>query len=195
MKKVYTVLLALCIAGIVCGCSAKTDVDKTSVIIDKKGAVTQVIVEDFSQPYYNQEELKSQIEQKAAQYNQSCGNQEGAVLDELDVSEQGQIKVRMKFAGSQDYTSFNEKLLFVGTVSDAYSAGYSFPDMTAVSDGGRLAASEVLEKGGMHIAVLEESQQLKLPGKIAYYSEGVSLIDDKTAINLNEGQTAFVIYE
>lgn len=195
MKKIHTVLLALCMAGIVCGCSAKADADKTSVIIDKKGAVTQIIVEDFSQPYYNQEELKEQIEQKAAQHNQSCGNQEGAVLDELDVSEQGQIKVRMKFAGCQDYASFNEKLLFVGTVSEAYSAGYSFPDMTAVTDGGRLAASEVLEKGGMHIVVIEETQQLKLPGKIAYYSEGVSLVDDKTAINLNEGQTAFVIYE
>ena len=195
MKKFRTVLLAFCMAGLMAGCGSTADVETTSVIIDKKGAITQVIVEDFNQPYYNADELKGEIEQKAGQYNTSSGNEKAIVLDSLSVSDQGVVKVKLEFAGWQDYTGFNEKLLFVGTVSEAYSAGYTFPDMTIAADGSRLDSADVLEKGDMHIAIMEETQSIRVPAKIAYYSEGASLSDEKTAVNLNEGQTAFIIYE
>lgn len=195
MKKIRTVLLVLCMMGLMAGCGGVADADTTSVIIDKKGAVTQVIVEDFNQPYYNVDELKSEIEQKAGQYNASSGNEKAIVLDSLSVSDQGVVKVTLEFAGWQDYTGFNEKLLFVGTVSEAYNAGYTFPDMKVAQDGSRLGSADVLEKGDMHIAIMEESQSIRVPTKIAYYSEGISLSGEKTAVNLNEGQTAFVIYE
>ncbi len=195
MKKLCAVLCTVCMMFLMAGCGNVADAESTSVIIDKKGAITQVIVESFDQPYYNADELRSEIEQKAGQYNTSSGNEKAIVLDLLEVSDQGVIKVKIEYAGYQDYTAFNEKLLFIGTVSEAYHAGYAFPDMTQAAGGSDLSASDVLEKGEKHMVIMDEAQQLKVPGKILYYSQGISLADEKTAVNLNDGQTAFVIYE
>ena len=45
------------------------------------------------------------------------------------------------------------------------------------------------------MVVLEEAQQVIVPGNICYISDGVSVVEEKRAVNLNEGQNAFIIYE
>lgn len=193
MKKWRTAFLMVCIACLLCACQKETDVDTNTVIIDKKGQITEAIVEEFNQPYYDLDELKSDIEGQIASYNAQSGSEEAVILDKIELTEQT-VHVNLIFADYNAYTGFNEKELFAGTVADAYSAGYEFPQMKQ-TDGTVISQADVLELGEKHVVIMEELQQVKVPGRITHISDGVSLVDDKTAINLNEGQTAFIIYE
>ena len=193
MKKWRAVFLMVCVACLLCACQKETDVDTNTVIIDKKGQITEAIVEEFNQPYYDLDELKSNIEGQVASYNTQSSNEEAVSLDKIELTEQT-VHVNITFADYNAYTGFNEKELFAGTVADAYSAGYEFPQMKQ-TDGTAVSQADVLELGEKHVVILEEQQQVKVPGKITHISDGVSLVDDKTAVNLNEGQKAFIIYE
>lgn len=197
MKKIKMLLLAGCLISVLCGCSlGKEDVDTTTVSFGKDGKITQTIVEDFSQSYYDTEELRSDITAEIAEYTSKAGNEKAVVLDSVELDEDKVIHVEVEFAGYTDYKAFNERDLFWGTVADAYAAGYEFTSMRDVmQENVVLSAADVLEKGDMHMVVLEEAQQIALPGKIRYISDGVSVITEKRAVNLNEGQKAFVIYE
>ena len=62
-------------------------------------------------------------------------------------------------------------------------------------DGSQISESDVLELGDKNAVILEEQQQVKVHGKITHISDGISLVDEKTAVNLNEGQTGCIIYE
>lgn len=193
MKKWRAAFLMVCIACLLCACQKETDVDTNTVIIDKKGQITEAIVEEFNQPYYDLDELKSNIEGQIASYNTQSGSEETVTLDNIELTDQT-VHVNITFADHNAYTGFNEKELFAGTVADAYSAGYEFPQMQQ-TDGTAISQADVLELGEKHVVILEEQQQVRVPGKITHTSEGVSLVDDKTAVNLNEGQKAFIIYE
>ncbi len=194
MKMLLTVGVLSTLLG-ACGMLG-TAIDTTTVSFDKNGKVTETIVEDFSQPYYDVEELKSDISSEIAAYNSNSTDAEAITLGEVKMSEEKQIRVEIEFKSYADYKAFNEKELFWGTVADAYGAGYEFTSMRDVNlEGVVLSAADVLEKGDMHMVILNEAQQVIVPGKICYISDGVSLIEEKRAVNLNEGQNAFIIYE
>ena len=197
MKKIKMLLLTGSLSCLLCACSMLVgEVDTTTVSFNKDGAVTETIVEDFSQPYYDMGELKSDISSEISAYNTNAGEEDAVVLGEVKLDDDKTIRVEMKFKSYADYKVFNEKELFWGTVAEAYSAGYEFTSMRDVNqEGVVLSAGDVLEKGDMHMVILEEAQQVIVPGKISYISDGVSVIEEKRAVNLNEGQKAFIIYE
>ena len=196
MRKLRTVLLLGCMASFICACGLGSKVDTNTVAFDKNGEVTETIVEDFSQPYYDIEELKTDIQTEISQYNAKAGSEDAVELGDVELTDEKVIYVEMEFKSSADYKDFNEKELFWGTVADAYGAGYEFTSMRDVSQEGIvLSAKDVLEKGDMHIVILEEAQQVIVPGKIAYTSDGVSLVEESRAVNLNDGQKAFILYE
>ena len=196
MRKIRTILLLGCIASLISACGLGNKVDTSTVAFGKNGEVTETIVEDFSQPYYDMEELKTDIQAEILKYNAKAGSEDAVKLGDVKLTDEKVIYVEMEFRSSNDYKSFNEKELFWGTVADAYGAGYEFTSMRDVSQEGIvLSAKDVLEKGDMHIVILEEAQQVIVPGKIAYTSDGVSLVEENRAINLNEGQKAFILYE
>lgn len=196
MKRLRALLLIGCLSSLLCACAGTAEIDTNTVIIDKKGTITEAIVEEFGQPYYDEQELKNDITSQISRYNSAAGDEKAVVLDKFELTEDDVIHVNLEFKSSSDYVAFNEKELFVGTVADAYAKGYEFTSMRDVAqDGVVLSAEDVLEKGSMHIVILEEAQQVIVPSGICYISDGISLVDDKRAVNLNEGQRAFIIYE
>ncbi len=196
MNRLRTLLLLGCMASMICACGFGQKVDTTTVSFDKDGEIKETIVEDFAQPYYDVEELKNDIQKEISQYNTAAGTEDAVVLGEVQLTDEKVVYVEMKFKSSADYKAFNEKELFWGTVADAYAAGYEFTTMRDVSqEGVVLSAKDVLEKGDMHLIVLEEAQQIIVPGTIRYISDGVSVVEEDRALNLNEGQKAFILYE
>lgn len=197
MKRIKAILTVGCMALLLCACDMiGGSVDTTTVSFQKDGGVTQIIVEDFSQPYYNAEELEGDITSKIMDYNAKTGVEDAIVLKDVKLGEDKRICVKIEFKSSADYKSFNEKELFCGMVADAYREGYEFTTMRDVAqEGVVLSAADVLEKGDMHMIILEEAQQVIVPGKICYISDGISIVEEKRAVNLNEGQKAFIIYE
>lgn len=196
MKRLRAVLLTGCLSALLCACSQTAGIDTNTVIVDKKGTVTEVIVEDFSQPYYDVKELENDVERQISDYNTAAGDEEAVSLDKLELTEENVVFVNLKFKSNTDYAAFNEKELFVGTVADAYAGGYEFTSMQDVTqEGVVISAEDVLEKGDMNIVIFDEAQQIIVPSRICYISDGVSMVEEKRAINLNEGEKAFIIYE
>ena len=79
MKKRNMIFLMAAMLCLLSACGKETDVDTNTVIIEKKGQITEAIVEDFEQPYYDQEELKREIEDKISQFNTQSGDGKEAV--------------------------------------------------------------------------------------------------------------------
>ena len=175
------------------GCAlGKGNITQDTIIVNKKGTVSGVIVQDFSKDQYNQEELSKMIQEEIAAYDSSS---EKVKLNKFEVTEDNKVYADISYATDEDYKAFNDMDFFCGTVSDAYGAGYAFADMQSVNSGeSGLDAKSVLEKSTMNVVVFSEATAVKVPGKIAYVSEGVSIIGKKEARTESEG-TFYIIYE
>lgn len=201
MKKVVkrTMLLSLALmAFLLTGCSDTENVNQNTVILNKDGTVIGVIVEEFTDARYNIGELKAMVEEEVGDYNLQTGESK-VTLQTFESTEEGNVKVVLKYDSVADYQAFNEETLFAGTVLEAYDAGYEFADMKSTAgDGLVLGKADVLEKGSMKIAIFSECVNVRVGGKIAYVSEGVTEVDKKEATAVEAVENAelfYVIYE
>ena len=196
MKKRRLLVAVTGLSLLLGACGFMEDVDTTTISVDKKGAVKETIIEDFDKDYYDAAELSQMIEQEITEYNSrfsAGGNVELSSCEEIE--EGAQIKVVIEYASSTDYQDMNGRVLFAGTVSDAYNAGYEFVSMQS-ADGQSVDAAKVLELGDKHMVISEEALSIKAAGKILYVSEGVSIAGDKTAVLPDDGEKlSYIIYE
>lgn len=201
MKRILkkTMLLSLILATfLLVGCSNIGDITQNTIIVNKDGSILGVIVEEFGDSKYVSDELKAMVEEEVATYNSGAG-EDKITLQSYEITEEGQAKVVLKYASSDDYKEFNEENTFAGTVSEAYDAGYEFADMRSVAgDGQVLEKADVLEKGTMKIAIFQENVNIRVNGKIVYVSSGVNLVDKKEATSTDADESIelfYVIYE
>ncbi len=195
MKKIR-LLAAMAGAAVFLSACQSADVDTTTIIVEKKGNVVEAIVEDFGESYYDATELETVVNSEIDDYNAKAGAKPVA-MDSFEMdSDKAQVKVKISYASSQDYTQMNERELFCGTVSEAYDAGYQFPDMTSADGAGTVSAADVLEQGSKHMVISEEKLNIQVPGKITYVSSGVTIADKKTATLPDDGENlSYIIYE
>ena len=182
MKKRKLLVAVTGLSMLLGACAFTDDVDTTTISVDKKGAVKETIIEDFDKDYYDAAELSQMIEQEITEYNSRVsadGNVELSSCEEI--ADGAQIKVVIEYASFADYHDMNGRVLFAGTVSDAYNAGYEFV-ATQSADGQSIDGAKVLEMGDKYIVISEETLSIKTDGKIVYVSEGVSIVGDKTAV-------------
>ena len=82
----------------------------------------------------------------------------------------------MQYADASAYSAFNKLALFVGTVKDAFNAGYDL-NVTLSSlkgDGEQIGKEDLLKMGEKHIAVVREAVNVRVWDKVRYGSEAVS---------------------
>ena len=197
MRKMNIIMLVvLLIAGmsLLTGCGFNKSIDSNTIIIQKDGSILGVIVEVFDKDYYDADELQQKVQNDIAEYNSTAGA-DSIVIDKFEVTEQKKVSLYLKYKTFKDYADFNEKDLFVGTVSDAYEAGRDFAEMTSVSNQSEILSSEdILEKGTSKLVAFEEQVNVKVNGKITYMSGGVNQIDKKEVSAEGEGPF-YVLYE
>lgn len=197
MKKMNIYMLAALLVAsmsLLTGCSFNKSIDSNTIVIQKDGSILGVIVEVFDKDYYDADELQQKVQNDIAEYNSTAGA-DSIVIDKFDVSEQKQVSLQLKYKTFKDYADFNEKDLFVGTVSEAYEAGRVFTEMTSVSNQSEILSSEdILEKGSSKLIAFEEPVNVKVNGKITYMSGGVKQVDKKEVSAEGEG-TFYVLYE
>lgn len=171
-------LLAVMMTG--CG-SNDEDYDETTVIIDKKGGITHRIVESFDKDYYSEDELRQDINDELTAYCKDK-DEKAAQLVSLEIKD-NVATAEIKFAGCEDYAAFNDVDFFYGTINDAIEKQYP----TDVTLKGRGDDDEPIGKyefeslGSSKIVVVSEPVLLKLPGKIAYTTANIDVIDDDKA--------------
>ncbi len=64
-KWIMRALCILCLAAMLTGCGREPEVTETTIEVKKNGQVVHTIIEDFSESYYNLDELKVRFSRHA----------------------------------------------------------------------------------------------------------------------------------
>jgi len=186
-KLVATCALLGLVIGL-CGCanSSLLNSDVSCIKLDKKGAVTSLIVEDFSKDYYDFDELKEEISDTVTAYNSA----KGVTLVTFDdaTKKDSNVRVTMTYEDADTYSDFNDVIFFYGTYEEMTSAGYELPDTLTNSDGESIDKSIITSD--MNVIVTSEKISIITPYKIAYYSKG-AVIDGNYKIDLSESSDEY----
>lgn len=193
MKKFITVGIFAVFTFIMTACgtdSAQQQETVNTLSVQKNGSVENLIVEDFGEEYYDVDSLTSMIQDTIAEYQKQNPTAE-ITLENCELVG-NQIQVLMKYDSSSSYAGYNSETLFMGTVQEAYAAGYNL-DMTlrdAKDDTKSIGKQELLGMGEKHIIILElpktqeqeiSAMRLKCFSDILYIGDGVRLVSKKTA--------------
>ena len=201
MKKLKAagILAVLMVWLTACGSGADAEQETVnSLILDKDGSVENMIIEGFDKDYYDLDGLNAMIKDSIEQY---CRQNPSAdiTLKGSEVSD-GQVRVSMKYDSAASYMGYNSETLFVGTVQEAYSAGYDLNiSLTDVKDSSNtIGKQELLEMGEKHIVIIQlpstmtDGMRLQCFGEILYISDGVNPVSKKTA-DIEQSQGASVV--
>ncbi len=142
MQKGKTLLLILAAVSGLAGCGQGSLPDVCSVSIGKDGGIAHQVVGNFDQNYYEMEGLETLASDRVSEY---CADN-GADKVSLTSAEEkgGKVLLQFQYATDQDYSDFNHREMFVGTVEEANGRGYKLDHVAFVSSGG-----EPVELGGI----------------------------------------------
>ncbi len=154
---------------------------ETTLSFDKKGKMTDVIVESFSEQYYSEDGLRAYFQEKISEYNtRNIGNGE-VNLENLEVAD-GKAKATLTFDNSDTYTSFYGAKTFYGTVSDAYDKGYITETvLKKVGSSDTISKVDLMKMKDAEIIVVNEVVRVHSPKKIQYTSANVEIISETDA--------------
>ena len=175
------------------GSGGAASLEQNGIILDKEQHVSQVIIEPFDQSYYNTDELRHQIEQKVSE-TAGDADKPAAVLQEYELTQDQKLHVQIDFATAQDYTAFNGKTLFAGTVNQAIAAGYAI-DGLIDTDKNAVGGDRLAELGEQKIVIFEEALAVVTPGRILCTGPDVAPDGEKTAHKDTEGNLGIIVYE
>lgn len=177
MQKGKSVLLILAISFGLIGCGQDKAPEVSSVSIGNDGTITHQIVGDFEQNYYEVEGLKTLAEDRVAEY---CANNGGDSVTLESVEEKdGSILIRLHYATDQDYSEFNHRELFLGTLTEAGKQGYLLEAVPFVSVDGEateIGFMEDLDKKQIVIIATKPSEELVVNtyGKVLYINRSMT---------------------
>ena len=162
--------------------------DSSSLVLNKKGALTQTIVEEWDQEQYDKKELQEQIETEIKAYDQKIE------LNSIRTKET-KVTVKMTYQDLASYAEYNQVILFQGTVAQCQAAGYLPEGELKTADGEAVDRTQVLNAGDeCTVLVFQEPLSVKLPGRILYCSNSLEIISGKEVkASLEENSTGFLL--
>lgn len=200
-------LAAIVLAG--CGESVPVigEVETSSIYLTKEGTVTAFLVEEFGEEYYSESELEEMIcleiedycsqakagegEMDPVSLTQILGPGEKAGLVGQSVSS---VTVQMEYASPEDYSAYNRKVLYLGTVWQAQVEGYPIKsDLKSVSDDSVLPKRQAQEMENYYILITQESIPVHVPYDVMYVSDGVTVDGSTVSFDGTDGGFAYVI--
>lgn len=196
-KNLILILAAVLIAAGLTGCNSRdADVTETTIEVKKNKTVVQTIIEDFSEPYYDLDSLTSEISGSIEAYNEKSGKQ--AVTLTAAEAKDGIVKVVLTYQDSQAYSGFNKLAFFAGSIKDAYNAGYNLDVQLQDADasGEQIGKAELLSMGDKNVVILREALNVKVWGKILYYTEDVTKTDAKQTVRVSDdNRLTFIVFD
>lgn len=195
MRRILTVVLmmaAICMAA--CG-SQKSAVTQTTIEAMKNGAIVHTIVEDFTEEYYNLEELRDMISSSCSSYNQKAGS-ERVIMESMEL-EDGILSVVMRYKNSEDYSEFNGLPMFSGTIQEAVKEGYNLDVKLYPADGGDISIgkTELLEMKNRHLLILREEVDVRMWDEVLYHSSNVMDTKDSDRVQvMSQDRLAYIVF-
>lgn len=179
MRKVAGILgstiLLLSLAG--CGNGQMPEVNTLS--FGKNGEVIHQIVGKADQNNY-QIELPELEQFAIGRVEEYCAANGGEKV-ELSAAEEkdGDIMLSFKYASPEDYSEFNHRVLYMGTLESAADEGYELEAVPFVSKDGQAAEVGYIDEWDKKsIFILEtksgEEMLVNLPGKILYINQSAN---------------------
>lgn len=179
MRKRSTVLL---LAGLLTlsGCGKIEKAAESTVTVDKKGIVTEILIEDFSSEEYQEDELKKSIEELVSTYNKQAGEEE-VTLKKMQVKD-GNASVLMQYSTDDTYRAFNQVDFFAGTVEQARKEGYAFAGAFIDAKGQAVSQGTIpAECQDQSVMIIREPLAVLVPGKILYVSKNMKILGEDCA--------------
>lgn len=175
MKKARGALLLAIAVLVLAGCgSQEKGGGVSSLSFGKEGEVAHQIVGSFEQDYYDLEGLKSLAAERVEEY--CAGHDPESVYLESVKEKGGEISILLHYATAEDYSEFNYRKLFMGTVEEAKKEGYDLDSVAFISP-----EKEPIELGftedadAKKILIIEtksgEELLVNLEGKILYINQ------------------------
>ena len=165
-------ILLLCLAG----CGEKETAEINTLSLGKDGEVIHRIVGRSDQNYYQIEtaDLEAFATSRVEEY--CAENGEKKVTLEAVEEKGGSIVMDFQYASPEDYSDFNHRVLYVGTMKSASDEGYGLEAVPFVSAEGK--ASEVgyiedWDKKQMFILETKSGEEMlvNLTGKTLYVNQ------------------------
>lgn len=202
-KKITVFATGVMMAAVMTACAfgnSSRNTDKSalsagasSIEILNDGRIKASISESFTESYYDVNELLAMVNQELADYNAIHGA-DSITLGENSL-ENGVMHMSFIFSSAEDYNNYMPDELYLGTVQGAYDKGYDFNRSLykASASENSIGKKDLLERGSDRIAVLTGTSSIKLPDKIDYYSQGMTM-DDKYTVTPDANGIYFVLY-
>ncbi|MCC6095248.1 MAG: hypothetical protein LIV24_09575 [Eubacterium sp.] len=161
------------------GCSLPNSIENTTVSVGEEGNVTENIVEAKDDDDYTEDDLKQYIEDAVTSYDSES---KGAVKLESCSVDDNSVSIKMSYASMSDYSSFNNVKAFLGTLAEAEEAGFSM-DQNFLDMYGNAADPDILSARAKEwkVLILSEPVMVRLPDKILYATDNVSITGRLTA--------------
>lgn len=186
--------LAICLCGaaalsLTAGCGSKLDVEKNTISLQKNGAVLEAAVEDFTEAYYDEDELTSFINDAVNSYTAENGEKTVEMTDSS--VEEGTAYLTLRYDSCETFAEFTDTECFSGSVLEAQTEGYEFDtDFYAVTDGtaaeGIVSKEDVLSDDEMKVLIVRENVDIIVPGTIAYVSSDQTQVTGKDSVSVKE---------
>ena len=192
-KIIVLILSAALVVLAACSKSAGDDYAESTMVVEKRGKISERLIENFDKDYYSLDELKGEFDSSISQYNDNIGSEEIRLKNiELNGSK---LTVELDFTGPSDYENFTGESLFVGTVKDAYDNGYTM-DVTlkGVAEGDKIGKVQIMGLSDKNIIIMSEHVRVRTFDDIAYVSANVDVVGDRQARILSESDgLAYII--
>ncbi|MDF2511240.1 MAG: hypothetical protein K0S04_1106 [Herbinix sp.] len=194
MKKIVLCATMLFLMLGAVGCTnEELRVDKVtanSIVAKSNGKLQVATIEDFDKNYYDLDELREYIEEQVDTYNKTAGD-EKITVDDVDKKDDKAVMI-LTYSGMDQYANFNEvsAAYFTGGVGDI---SLKLPSTLIDAKNGSLASTdEILKDEKFKFLVLNEPYHIVTDGKVKYYSEKATLVDENEVDGAAEGMTIVV---
>ena len=121
-RKLALLCVASTVLGLLAGCGGP-DVTKSTVELKKNGNIVEYTIEDFSESYYDAEELKAYIESEVEAY---AAFGDGTVKVKKSEVEEQTARLTMQYENAGVFADFSGLDCFSGSIVQAQAAGFDF---------------------------------------------------------------------
>ena len=177
MQKGKMILLALAVSCGLIGCGQDKEPEISTVSIGKDGTITHQIVGSFEQNYYEMDGLQALAADRVAEYCDDKG-EDSVTLTSVEEKD-GKVQIQLGYATDQDYSNFNNRELYVGMLTDAYTKGYPLEGVPFVSaDGKPVEFGDMEDSDAKKIVIIAtkptEELVVNTYGKVLYINRGMA---------------------
>lgn len=196
MKKLFLCTILLFMMLVTAGCTKEDltitadEITANTFLAKSNGELQVATVEDFDKDYYDLKELEDYIATQVDAYNAKAGSKAITVNNVL--KRDTKAIMILTYSGMEPYANFNQvtAAYFTGGTADV---SLDLPSTLINAKNDSLASTEeILQNEKYKILVLNEPYNIVVGGKVKYYSENASYVDENTIQGASEGMTVVV---